>query len=94
MRAHIAASTRDMFHLGLDDQIVHSESTKARTQKDNMDESAILDALKFFNVLGEDASPTVLQSVATKDLGTSDTQESLLNAESMGKDLRGQMLDA
>lgn len=94
MRAHIAASTRDMFHLGLDDQIVHNESTKARTQKDNMDESAILDVLKFFNVLGEDASPTVLQSVATKDLATSGIQQSLLNAESMGKDLLGQMLDA
>ena len=57
MRAHIAASTQDMFHLGLDDEIVHNESTKARTQQVNMDESAILDALKRFNVLGEDASP-------------------------------------
>jgi len=94
MRAHIAASTRDMFHLGLHDEIVHNESTKARTQQDNMDESAILDALKRFNVLGEDASPTVLQSVDTKDLATSDIQQSLLNAESKGKDLLGQMLDA
>jgi len=87
LRAHIAMNTRSMFNLGLDDQLIHSESTNSRNQRDNADEAAVLAVLQRFHLFSLDSSPTVLQSLANKDLATDDIQQFLLNAKSHGTDL-------
>jgi len=87
LRAHIAMNTRSMFNLCLDDQLIHSESTNSRNQRDNADEAAVLAVLQRFHLFSLDSSPTVLQSLANKDLATDDIQQSLLNAKSHGTDL-------
>ena len=66
LRAHIAASTREMFRVGLDDQLIHKESTKSRKLQDNKDEEAMLSTLQVFKVFSPDASSSVLQNIATE----------------------------
>lgn len=93
LRTHIAANTRSMFHLGLDDQLTHNESTKSRKEQDNKDATAVLATLQRCNVFNTDSSSNVLQSIATKELATDDIQQPLLNAKSHGINLLATFVD-
>lgn len=85
LRASIAAKTRAMFMLGHDEQMIHNESTTGRMKRDEEDEDKIVAILKRFGVFEADYSRGTLQNIATKDLATSDIEESLLNAEKYGQ---------
>ncbi|KAG1671309.1 hypothetical protein GQR58_016479 [Nymphon striatum] len=76
-----------MFMVGLDDQMIHNETTLARTKRDNEDERNILKTLARFKVFSTDASLIDgLINIATKDVTTSTIQDSLLNAGRLGQD--------
>ncbi|CAM2117600.1 unnamed protein product [Caretta caretta] len=42
LRLHITADTSSMFHIGLDDQLIHNESRKAKKQRVSEGEDALL----------------------------------------------------
>ncbi|KAG1664222.1 hypothetical protein GQR58_019901 [Nymphon striatum] len=87
LRANIASRTREMFMVGLDDQMIHNETTPARRKRDNENERNILKTLTRFKVFSTDASLSDgLINIATKDVTTSAIQDSLLNAGRLGQD--------
>ncbi|KAG1713911.1 Lactosylceramide 1,3-N-acetyl-beta-D-glucosaminyltransferase [Nymphon striatum] len=87
LRANIASRTREMFMVGLDDQMIHNETTPARRKRDNENERNILKTLARFKVFSTDASLSDgLINIATKDVTTSAIQDSLLNAGRLGQD--------
>ena len=85
-RAEIAAQTKDMFGIGLDDQMTRNESTPARKQRDHDDETKLITVLRRFNVFTPDVVADTLQNVATKDQATGAIQSSPLNAEQYGQE--------
>ena len=87
MRTIIASQTGEMMkltHEGENDNYIHSECTKNRMVKDDADEARLLDSLKGLSLFGENGD--ILKHIVTKDLVTSEIQESLLNAETLGKE--------
>ena len=87
LRAQIAAQTRTLFKLGLDDQLNNrNESTPARKQRDMNDESNVLQALERCKVFQVDPITNTLLNIATKDLVTEPIQDSLLNAAKLGQE--------
>ena len=85
LRSQIAAATRKMFALGLDDQMTRNESTPARKRRDHNDERHVLQCLHRFKVFSTDSAIDTLHNIATMDLATVEIQEYLLNAESLGQ---------
>ena len=71
--------------LGHDEQIIHNESTTGRMKRDEEDENKIVSILKRCGIFEADYSCGTLQNIVTKDLTTSDIEESLLNAEKYGQ---------
>ena len=55
----------------------------ARKSRDNTDEAALFKQLGAFNISGESSSALI--KIATRDIGTSEIQKSLLNVEMNGK---------
>ena len=94
MRTIIAAHTKTMFGLtedGGNDHYTHNEAFKSRMVKDDSDESRIVEFFKqhcIFQGNGE-----ALQNVVTKDIATPLIQESLLNAERLGKEQMMKFVD-
>ena len=82
-RAHIAADTREMYRLGLDDTMVHNEGTKGRQTRDDQDEKALLTTLTSFNLFTNEGEE--LQNIATKDLATAEITNDLLNVTEKGQ---------
>lgn len=85
LRASIARKTRTLFMVDHNDNMIHNESTPSRIARDNIDENSIVCVLRRFKVLAEDVSYQFLQNIATKDLATSDIQDSLLKAQTLGQ---------
>lgn len=50
LRAHIAAETRALYNVGLDDQLSHKESTMARRHLEAKDEEGVYSTLQHFNI--------------------------------------------
>ena len=86
IRSQIAAATRKMFALGLDNQMTRNESTPARKRHGHNDERHVLQCLHRFKVFSTDSAIDTLHNIATMDLATVEIQESLLNAESFGSE--------
>ena len=87
VRTIIASQTREMMkltHEGENDDYIHSECTKSRMVKDDVDEARLLDSLNGLSLFGENGD--ILKHIVMKDLVTSEIQESLLNAETLGKE--------
>jgi hypothetical protein len=84
MRSHIAADTRELYHLGLDDNLTHNESTTGRQRKDTLQEDALLANLHRFDVFSPTANAT-LQNIATKDLATREIESSLIRVAQQGQ---------
>ena len=55
----------------------------ARKSRDNTDEAALFKQLGAFNISGESSSALI--KIATRDIGTSEIQKSLLNVEMNGE---------
>ncbi|CAH3185140.1 unnamed protein product [Porites lobata] len=88
LRAHIAALTREMYHIDDDDQITCNESNPSRNRRDNDDEKKVIELLhqaNIFNVNQQADVPERLQNMVTKDLATTQIEESLLKASSLGQ---------
>ena len=85
MRSQIAAETRELLHVNLDDSI-HNECTPGRQERDNTDEKSLVLIMKRFEMFKPDAQPQMLQIIATKDLATSNIQDALLNAKTLGQE--------
>lgn len=85
MRACVASQTREMFDLHIDDDLTPNEATSSRMKRDNSDETCILEVLKTFRAFETAETCGQLVNIATKDVATSDIQDSLLNAEKLGK---------
>ena len=87
LRAHIAALTRKMYHVDADDQIICNESNPLRKLRDNADERKVIELLRQANVFNVNEQTTVLerlQNMVTKDVATTQIEESLLKANSLG----------
>ena len=54
LRTYISSKTKELFRVGLDEQLVHKESTPARTKRDNMDEDKLVSVLQRLKVLASD----------------------------------------
>ena len=88
LRAHTAALTREMYHIDDDDHITCNESNPSRNRRDNDDEKKVIELLhqaNIFNVNQQADVPERLQNMVTKDLTTTQIEESLLNASSLGQ---------
>ncbi|CAH3166947.1 unnamed protein product [Porites lobata] len=88
LRAHIAALTREMYHIDDDDHITCNESNPSRDRRDNDDEKKVIELLhqaNIFNVNQQADVPKRLQNMVTKDLATTQIEESLLKASSLGQ---------
>ena len=79
--ACIAAQTREMFSIAIDDDITPNEGTAGRVKHDNQDENNILEVLVRFKAFESRPSSAQLMNIATKDAATLEIQESLLKAE-------------
>ncbi|KAG1710438.1 hypothetical protein GQR58_002712 [Nymphon striatum] len=75
----------EMFNVCIDDDLTPNESTSGRMTWDNQDENNILDILKGFNVFDTAQPYDQLVNIVTKDVATSEIQDSLLNAEVYGR---------
>ncbi|MGH0119553.1 UNVERIFIED_CONTAM: hypothetical protein FKN15_032378 [Acipenser sinensis] len=64
----------------------HTELSAGHHKRDREDEEAVLGILTMFNMFSRDASPGMLQNVATKGLATEKIQTSLLNARRLGQE--------
>ncbi|CAH3174764.1 unnamed protein product [Porites lobata] len=88
LRARIAALTREMYHIDDDDHITCNESNPSRNRGDNDDEKKVIELLhqaNIFNVNQQADVPERLQNMVTKDLATTQIEESLLKASSLGQ---------
>ena len=89
LRAHIAALTRKMYNVNDDDEITCNESNPSRKLRDNSDERKVLELLHQANIFNVNEQPTVperLQNMVTKDMATTQIEESLLQANSLGQE--------
>ena len=89
LRAHIAALTREMYHIDDDDHIACNESNPSRNRRDNDDEKKVIELLhqaNIFNVNQQADVPERLQNMITKDLATTQIEESLLKASTLGQE--------
>ena len=86
LRAHIAADTRQLYHLMLDESVVHKEASKSRKHKDSEAEDKVKQVLERFGVFEVDRiHGETLQNIATKDQATEDVTNSLLCARHQGQ---------
>ena len=85
LRSQINISTRRLYHLELEDQLLHKEASQFRIAKDNEAEDALLASLKRCKVFQENPSTKTLQNIVTKDVATDAIQNSLLNAKKLGQ---------
>ena len=88
LRAHIAALTREMYHIDDDDHIACNKSNPSRNRWENDDEKKVIELLhqaNIFNVNQQADVPERLQNMVTKDLATTLIEESLLKASSLGQ---------
>ena len=77
--SHIAVETRATFHMEPSaSNTGHSESRISRKKKDNDHEDALLHIFQRFKLFSWGISNHVLQNIATKDLETTQIQDSLL----------------
>ena len=81
VQSHIAATTRKMFALGLDDHITCNESTPTRMRRDHNDECQVLQCLQKFKVFSTNSLIDTLHNIAAMDLATEDITQSLVNAK-------------
>ena len=89
LRTHTAAQTREMYHLEHYDQMVHNESNVSRRLQDHADENNVMELLQksaVFSDCQQSPFPDMLQNIVTKDIATTEIQESLLNACSLGQE--------
>ena len=86
-RTRISMQTYEMMNVGVDTGYTPNEATSSRTKRDNSDEERILQTLLRFKVFAEESTgrPNKLLNCATKDVVTSEIEESLLNAETLGQ---------
>ena len=84
LRSHMSCETREMYHLNMDEEPMHNESTKGRQKQDSQDEDNLMAVLLSFNIFANEESP-VLQNTATKDLATQKIGDDLLNAKHKGQ---------
>lgn len=76
-----------MYHVDDDDQITYNESNSSRKLRDNADEKKLLELLRqanVFNVNQQTTVPERLLNIVTKDVTTTQIEESLLKANSLG----------
>ena len=81
LRAHIAALTREMYHVDDDDQIIYNDSNPSRKLRDNDDEKKVIELQRqanVFNVNQQTTVPERFQNMVTKDVATTRMEESLL----------------
>jgi len=71
-----------MFDIHHDDRLIHKESAKERQKQDNEAENALHSPLQRFGVFSSQTNGT-LQNIATKDLATPVTEQSLVQARSV-----------
>jgi hypothetical protein len=74
-----------MFNCKTDDILIHKEGGLSRQIYDNDAENALYLTLQRFNAFSLCVSNEELQNIATKDLATSEIEQSLLNARSLGQ---------
>lgn len=84
-RSDITMKTREMFHVNVDDTLVHKESSRSRKAQDASIEQKILNEIQRLNIFLAEDNEYVLKNAATKDLVTDTIADSLLNAEKYGK---------
>ena len=84
LRAHIAAETRAMYNISLEDQLSHKEATPSRIKRDHTDEMSLYTTLRRFGMFSPDQQPS-LQNIVTKDICTDKIQQSLVNAKQLGQ---------
>ena len=84
LRSHIAAETKELYHLGYADDINHNEGSASRQEKDTAHEDALYSNLQRFAVFSPSTNET-LQNVATKDLVTPQIESSLIQAAELGQ---------
>jgi len=84
LRSHMSCESREMYHLNMDEEPMHNESTKGRQKQDRQDEDNLMAVLLSFNIFANEESP-VLQNIATKDLATQKIGDDLLNAKHKGQ---------
>ena len=77
LRSHIAAETKELYHLGYADDINHNEGSASKQKKDTAHEDALYSNLQGFAVFSPSTNET-LQNVATKDLATPQIESSLI----------------
>ncbi|PIK40695.1 hypothetical protein BSL78_22450 [Apostichopus japonicus] len=85
LRSHIALETRRMYHMSHTDRHCRNEEMPSRQEKDNTDEQSLVSVFQRFKVFDPTVQPTALQSIVTKDLADEQIQDSLLNAQTYGK---------
>ena len=76
-----------MYRIDDDDHIACNESNPSRNRRDNGDEKKVIELLhqaNIFNVNQQADVPERLQNMVTKDLATTQIEESLLKASSLG----------
>lgn len=89
LRTHIAAQTREMYHLGIYHEMAHNESNASRRLQDHADEKNVMELLQKSAVFSDSQLgpfPEKLQNIVTKDIATAEIQDSLLNACSLGQE--------
>jgi DNA-directed RNA polymerase alpha subunit len=69
----------------MDDSLIHKEGRLSRQIHDNNAENALYLTLQRFNAFSFCVSKEELQNIATKDMATSEIEQSLLNARSLGQ---------
>ena len=86
-RTRISMQTYEMMNVGVDTEFIPNEATSSRIKRDNSDEEHLLRILLRFKVFTEESTglPNKLLNCATKDVATSEIEESLLNAEKLGQ---------
>ena len=78
-----------MYSIHDDDHIACNESNPSRNRRDNDDEKKVIELLhqaNIFNVNQQADVPERLQNMVTKDLATTQIEESLLKASSLGQE--------
>ena len=85
MRACVASQTKEMFNIHIDDDLTPTESTPGRMRRDNLDDNRIVEVLKRFKAFEMGQTSGQLVKIVTKDVATSDIQESLINSEKLGQ---------
>jgi hypothetical protein len=85
-RASISMQTYEMMNVSVENEWSPNEATPARMARDNKDEAKILMVLQRFKVFGEETGrPNNLLNIATRDVATTEIENSLLNAEKLGQ---------